>query len=231
VVSAPIVVMAARAPNIDSPPGVAAFQCYFPMPFRKTAEISVVNGDDLPIEALFFHIDYQRRPSVPDDVRYFHASYRTESTTREREPDGGNVTGEGNYVILDTTGEGQYIGCTLHVDARTGEAGKWYEGDDMITVDGEPLAEGILGTGSEDYFGMAWGVRRSFQSTYTGTSYHRWPEGGPQMQQYGRFSLYRWHLPDPIPFRKSIRVTIEHGHNNDAAHRYASVAYWYARAP
>lgn len=231
VVSEPIVVMAGKAPYIEYPPGLAAFHCYFPMPFRTRARISVVNRDDEPVTAFFYHVDYQRHDALPEDACWFHASYRSEMTRPGTHPGGINATGSENYVILDTTGEGHYVGCTLHVDARPTDKGKWYEGDDMIVVDGRPVRAAILGTGSEDYFGMAWGVRRHFQAPHFGTSYHRWPEGGPEMLQYGRFSLYRWHLRDPIPFRKSIRVSIEHGHDNDAANRYASVAYWYARQP
>jgi len=231
VVSEPIVVMAARAPYIQYPPGLAAFNCYFPMPFRKRARISVTNQDDQPLSALFYHIDYQRHEALPESAFYFHALYRAEHTRPATHPDGKNTSGRENYVILEASGEGHYVGCTLHVEARPSDPGKWYEGDDMIIVDGRPVADGILGTGSEDYFNLAWGVRREFQSPYCGTSYHRWPEGGPEMLQYGRFSLYRWHLPDPIPFSRSIRVSIEHGHDNDAGNRYASVAYWYARQP
>lgn len=231
VVSEPIVVMAGKASYIKYPPGFAAFNCYFPMPFHRRAEITITNNGAKPLDNFFFHVDYQRYDALPDTTRYFHARYRGELTRVGEEPGGRNVTGANNYVILETAGSGHYVGCSLHVEAHQSEAGKWYEGDDMIVVDGEPLDRAILGTGSEDYFGLAWGVRRWFQSPYFGTSYHHWNEGEPEMLQYGRFSLYRWHLRDPIPFRKSIRVTIEHGHNNDAANRYASVAYWYADKP
>lgn len=230
-VSEPIVVMAGKAPYIKYPPGYAAFHTYFPMPFRKRARITVTNGTDEPIRQFFFHIDWQKLQALPDDTCRFHARYRTEHTKPETLPDGRNVSGEDNYVILETAGRGHYVGCTLHVEARPDEPGKWYEGDEMIAVDGAELDERILGTGSEDYFGMAWGVRRHFQSPCFGTSYFRWPEQGPEMQQYGTFSLYRFHLRDPIPFSKSIHVSIEHGYNNDAGHRYASVAYWYAHRP
>jgi len=231
VVSEPIVVMAAQAPYITYPPGLAAFNCYFPMPFRSRARISVINEDDQPLDLFYFHIDYQRHETLPESACYFHARYHTEKTRPAMSPGGNNTSDRENYVILDAAGQGHYIGCTLHVDAPADEPGKWYEGDDMIVVDGEPLPRAILGTGSEDYFGLAWGVRRHFQSPYFGTAYHRWPDNGPEMLQYGKFSLYRWHLPDPIPFRQSIRVSIEHGHDNDAGHRYSSVAYWYATKP
>ena len=231
VASAPLVIMAATAPYIETPPGRAAFNCYFAMPFRQRARMAVTNTADTPIQAFFYHIDYQRHDRLPDDVHYFHACYRTEHTQPAPSAGGLNTTGAENYVILDTRGTGHYVGCTLHVRAHQREEGKWYEGDDMIFVDGQPFERAILGTGSEDYFGMAWGARRWFQSPYCGTSYHRWHEDEPDMHQYGLFSLYRFHLPDPIPFTRSIRVTIEHGHDNDAANRYASVAYWYARQP
>ena len=228
VVSAPIAVMASKASYIKYPPGRAAYNCYFPMPFQKRAKMTVTNSGKDETVIFFYHVDYERHESLPSDVRYFHAKYRTEHTAPGQEPDGKNVTGRNNYVILDTKGKGHYVGCTLHVEAHKNEAGKWYEGDDRIVVDDQPLRESILGTGSEDYFNMAWGVRRWFQAPYFGTSYHRWNSDEPEMYHWGRFSVYRWHLLDPIPFTKSIRVTIEHGHNNDAANRYASVAYWYA---
>lgn len=228
VVSSPIAVMASKANYIKSPPGRAAYNCYFPMPFHRRAIITVTNTGKDETVIFFYHIDWQKHNKLPQQIRYFHAKYRTEHTASGQESDGKNVTGKNNYVILDTPGKGHYVGCTLHVEAHKDEAGKWYEGDDMIVVDGQPLREGILGTGSEDYFNMAWGVRRWFQAPYFGTSYHSWNPGEPELAHWGRFSVYRWHLPDPIPFQKSILVTIEHGHNNDAANRYASVAYWYA---
>ncbi len=231
VVSAPIVVMAATAGYIEYPPGLAAWNGYFCMPFRRRAELAVVNRATQEVPAFFYHIDYRRMSLLPKDAHYFHAQYHAEETRPGRLPGDRNPTGENNYVILETRGSGHFIGCTLHVEAHRREAGKWYEGDDMITVDGQPLAEGILGTGSEDFFNMAWGVRRWFQSPYFGTSYHRWNPREPGMYCWGRFSLYRWFLPDPIPFKQSIRVSIEHGHNNDAANRYQSVAYWYATRP
>ena len=231
VVSAPIAVMAGKASYIKYPPGFAAFNCYFDMPFRKRARIEAVNTGDQEIKCFFFHVDYQRHERLPDNVCYFHARYRSEFTEPGQEPDDCNKTAKNNYVLLETTGRGHYIGCTLHVEAHQKDAGKWYEGDDMIIVDGEPVKDAILGTGSEDYFGLAWGVRRWFQAPYFGTSYHRWHADEPESTPWGKFSVYRWHLPDPIPFRKSIRVTIEHGHNNDAGSQYASVAYWYATTP
>lgn len=231
VVSAPIAVMAGRASYIQYPPGMGAFNCYFPMPFHKRAVITVTNRGPHEVKHFYYHIDWERRDALPAHARYFHARYRSERTQVSSRPAGRNLTGESNYVILDARGPGHYVGCTLHVESHKAEPGKWYEGDDMIVADGQPLQEAILGTGTEDYFNMAWGVRRVYQAPYFGASYVAWNKGEPEMLEFGRFSVYRWHLPDPIPFQDSIRVSIEHGHDNDAANQYASVAYWYAVTP
>ncbi|UCD27802.1 MAG: DUF2961 domain-containing protein [Planctomycetota bacterium] len=208
VISAFIVVSASKAGYIKYPPGRGAFNCYFPMPFYKNARLEVENKGTVDLVPFFFHIDYKLHKSLPEKVRYFHACYREKKHTVDGDVKGNNLTAEKNYVILDAEGGGHYVGCTLHVAAYKKDGGKWYEGDDMIMVDGKPLKESILGTGGEDYFNMAWGARVWFQSPYFGTSYHRWNPGEPEMAQYGRFSLYRWHLPDPVAFKKSIRVTI-----------------------
>ena len=107
VVSAPIVVMASKAGYIEYPPGRAAYNCYFPMPFHKRANITLTNlGKDETI-IFFYHVDHERHTSLPADVRHFHARYRTEQTVPGQESDGKNVTGQNNYVILDTTGAGR----------------------------------------------------------------------------------------------------------------------------
>jgi hypothetical protein len=41
--------------------------------------------------------------------------------------------------------------------------------------------------------------------------------------------MYRFYVMDPIGFKEAIRVTIEHGHGNDKANDYSSVAFWYQR--
>ncbi|MHC4444042.1 MAG: glycoside hydrolase family 172 protein [Planctomycetota bacterium] len=169
--SAPIVVVASKADYIKYPPGRGSFHCYFSMPFHKEGRIEVVNKGNLDADLFYFHINYQQHKSLPKNIRYFHACYREIKNII----DGGggktdkNLNAEKNYVILNTTGNGHYIGCTMHVAAYQKDGGKWYEGDDMIIVDGKPLKESILGTGSEEYFGLSWGARVWFQSLYFGT--------------------------------------------------------------
>jgi hypothetical protein len=166
---------------------------------------------------------------------------------------GTNIGGKDNYVLLDAEGQGHYVGCNLNIhnlrqgpdrawpeqvpwplrmeDFRVhGEAiGKcfnWYgEGDDMIFVDGEVWPPSLHGTGTEDYFNTAWCPAVEYHAPYHGITI----PGGENWS--GKISLYRFHIEDPICFRKSIRVTIEHGHANRRSDDYSSTAYWYQHEP
>jgi len=95
----------------------------------------------------------------------------------------------------------------------------------MIFVDGEKRPS-INGTGSEDYYLGAWGFAGGPSSYLL--------FGVPVTGGYiagSRSSVYRFHLDAPIPFKESIRVTIEHGHANHRSDNFFSVAYWYQAEP
>jgi len=234
-----------------NPDGGRGMVCWFPMPFRCHARIEVHNEWKEPID-LFYYVDYELYPRWDEDLAYFHAQWRRENPTRGwgrkdlKGPENianlrwywatRNTTGAENYVILEAEGSGQYVGCHLDVDCFRREKNDWYgEGDDMIFVDGEPWPPSFHGTGTEDYFSTAYCPRHEFSSPYCGlTQYNGSPEWGPQATSWvfrGKNSLYRFHIEDPIRFHKSIRVTIEHGHNNKLSNDYSSTAYWYQLEP
>ena len=199
----------------------SAWNCYWPMPFHRHARVEIHNAGSRSIRWLFYHVDYERGP-IPQDQGLFHAAFRRAKALRSQAWEG-NTTGADNYVILDTRGEGQYVGCVLSVDAEPG--GWWGEGDDMIFVDGNDLPS-MRGTGSEDYFCNAWGFQSAFCYPYYGAPLlEDRPDGGVLT------TVYRWHVADPIRFRRSIRVTIERIFKGEVANDYASVAYWYQRHP
>jgi Protein of unknown function (DUF2961) len=100
----------------------------------------------------------------------------------------------------------------------------WFgEGDDMFQIDGDAIS--ILGTGSEDYFLGAWGYGGSQDFLFHGA-----PVVGKEIAGE-RSSMYRFHFDSPIPFTKSIRASIEHGHANHRSDNFYSVAYWYQAEP
>ena len=189
-----------------------ARNCYWYMPFRRSCRITAKNEGTRAVDAFYYYVDYRELPEPPADASYFHAQYR-----QEFPPDGRR-----NYLLLEADGAGHYVGCNLSVLQRA--MGWWGEGDDMIRVDGESKPS-LHGTGSEDYFSDAWGMREG-QSPFYGC-----PLQEEDFQAGSKATVYRFHIPDPVPFKKSIEVTIEHGHANDRSDLLSSVAYWYQTEP
>ncbi len=226
----------ASAALMMSPEDGKAFNCFFPMPFASGARIEVENETQSPVR-LYFYIDYEEYDELSGEELRFHALYNQErptdgvddaDLTNEYYSFGGtNVTGEGNYVILEAEGAGHYVGCHLNIhNRRYTDKWNWYgEGDDMIFIDGEPWPPSLHGTGMEDYFNTAWCPTQEFSTPYHGIIL----AGGPNWS--GKITMYRYHIEDPIMFSKSIRVTIEHGHNNHRSDDYSSTAYWYQTEP
>ncbi len=208
------------------------FNAYFPMPYGDGARLTLSNEGPLPIGAVWYHIDYEQLDRAPDTGARFHAQYRQERPTEAEGPEafrntvsfeGTNPDGRGNYTILDAAGQGNVAGYFLHVD---NVAHSWYgEGDDMIFIDGETWPPSFHGTGTEEIFGGGACPSVPYFGPYTG--FHLIDNE----DYFGAVSMYRFYVADPIHFRKSIRMTIEHGHNNNYANEYSSTAFWYQREP
>ena len=189
---------------------------------------------------LFFYVDHEEYDRPQPDVAYFHAQWRRENPTdgwgKKGEPHTNaeraeawsrpNLHGDGNYVILEAKGRGHYVGCNLNIDVFEKQQNDWYgEGDDMIWIDGELV---LRGTGTEDYFNTAFCPAKTFSAPYHGLTVYSGTDLWPWS---GKNSMYRYHIEDPIHFRQSIKVTIEHGHANDLSNDYSSTAYWYQLEP
>ncbi len=225
--------------------GGVAMNCWFQMPFRENARIEIVNEQQEPVHAFYFYIDYQKHNSLNDDFLYFHAKWRRENPCngwtgegswwfseswkkRQAGPEGKNLSDKRNYLILEAEGRGHYVGVNFSIDHQA--KGWWGEGDDMIFIDrdGDRLwPPDMHGTGSEDYLGHAWGMQNNAH-LYNGQA---WAELDQGWNEWGKVCVYRYHILDPIPFTKNIRVSIEHGHANDRSDDYSSVAYWYQTEP
>jgi len=105
----------------------------------------------------------------------------------------------------------------LHVWNPRG--GWWGEGDEKFFVDGERFPS-TIGTGSEDYFGYAWGNPTLFQNAFHNQTFNT---GGNR----GHISVNRWQIADNIPFYTSFEGAIEKYYPNDRPTLYACTAYWY----
>jgi hypothetical protein len=189
------------------------YYCYFPMPFNRSARIEVVNQTGEEIASLYYHIDYQQLlQPFESDIAYFHACWHRDPRTTSRQ----------NYTILEGEGEGHVVGMNLNMQSYDNDT-QFLEGDEMVYVDGEKDPS-IYGTGTEDYFNSGWYFNRGeFAAPYHGLIL--------KDDSLHRVVAYRFHIQDAIPFKKSIRFTIEHGASNAEAADYSSTAYWYQKEP
>jgi Protein of unknown function (DUF2961) len=212
-----------------------ALNSYFKMPFANGARMTVENQGSVRTDNLYFAVDYVTVPSLPENLGRFHAQYRQAAPCKglrddwKSNGDPGandvkNLDGKDNYVFLEATGKGHFVGVTQAV--LQNQEGWFGEGDDMIFIDGDAMPT-INGTGTEDYYNGAWDFYgQAFANMHQGAPYTVDPE-----RIGGRYCLYRWHTEGPLAFEKSIRVTIEHGHANSRSDNFYSTAYWYQTEP
>jgi hypothetical protein len=212
-----------------------ALNSFFSMPFQKHALITVTNEGQQMADAFYFNLDYRALSHpLPQNTLYFHAQYRqaqpnhgwTNDWVNNGDPrvdNAKNLDGKDNYVWMEATGQGHYVGVTMSV--LQNQDFWWGEGDDMFFID-DNAHPAITGTGSEDYFLGAYDFgEQSFSYRLFGA-----PVKGEE-RAGGRSSVYRFHLDSPITFTKSLRATIEHGHANHRSDNFYSVAYWYQTEP
>lgn len=204
-----------------------ACNCYFQMPFRKSAKITFENRSTQETN-FFYQIDYTLT-EIGDDQAYFHAQFRRTNPVKYMD----------DFTILDgVKGKGQYIGTYLAVGVNNN--GWWGEGEVKFFLDGDQQFPTICGTGTEDYFGGAWdweedGAYGTYSTPFLGMHQVWKPDGLYQSQM--RFGMYRWHIPDPIRFEKELKVTIQdlgwrsEGRYLPLQDDMASTAYWYQTEP
>jgi len=217
-----------------------ALNCFFPMPFRKSARITITNEGEQKIDAFYFNIDWEKHHHLLDDTAYFYAEYRQATPNRgwtddwkrngEDKPNSHqNKNGKDNYVFFEAEGRGHFVGVTHSILQNQGDW--WGEGDEMIFID-DRQEPAITGTGSEDYYLGAWCYGNCGISPFGGTqptfAYQRYgnPLNGGDNRGAG-WMVYRFHTESPIPFRQYFKMTIEHGHANHRSDNYYTVAYWY----
>jgi hypothetical protein len=208
---------------------------YFPMPYAKHAKITVTNEGKESLKSLYWNIDYRvNTQALPPSTLYFHAQYRQAnpnhgwssdwtSNGEHLVNDKVNLDGKDNYVWFEAKGHGQFVGVTMSILQNQDEW--WGEGDDMFFVD-DDSKPAITGTGSEDYFLGSWG----FEAGAENFLLHGAPVVAKQIAG-SQQSVYRFHLDSPIPFQRSMKATIEHGHGNVRSDDFSSVAYWYQAEP
>ena len=195
-----------RGKLMDSAASGAARNCYIPMPFKRSARLTITNLGKKP-STHWFEVNYRSYAKAPKDQGCFCAQYRQ-----------GTPPPEGPYTILEAAGRGHLLGCVLSV--KNNDGGWWGEGDEIVYIDGR---RAMQGTGSEDYFCESYGLRAGC-----------FPYFGVTLLEEPYTTAYRWHIPDPVVFNKSIRFLIEQGNGRPpfkSGNYYYSVAYWYQTEP
>ncbi len=207
----------------------SAFNCYWPMPFRRKAKITMENTAEKEM-TLYYQIDYALG-QVPAEAAYLHAQFRRENPLKSK----------GLYTILDgVEGRGHYVGTYMAWEVRS--PGWWGEGEIKFYIDGDREFPTICGTGTEDYFCGSYNFENRETKKYQVfcTPYAGLPQVLPPDEIYKpgqRFGLYRWHIADPIRFEKDLRVTIQAlgwqqgGRYLQLDDDIASVAFWYQQEP
>ena len=198
----------------------SALNCYWPMPFQKHAKITFSNELEKDLDLMTYQITYALA-EIPDNAGYFHAQWRRGVTPRSYPV---------HTILEGVKGRGRYVGTFL---AWTQLSDGWFgEGEMKFYIDGDKKFPTINGTGTEDYFGGTYGFPEVYSTAYNGcTLKHEGKDGPP------KWSLYRWHIMDPISFHTDLRVTIQAlgwwptTRYQPLGDDIASVAYWYQTEP
>jgi hypothetical protein len=207
----------------------SAFNCYWTMPFRKKARVTMQNLDDKDM-TLYYQVNYTLT-DVPQDAAYLHAQFRRVH----------KLPAKNLYTILDgVTGKGHYVGTYMAWEVRS--PGWWGEGEIKFFLDGDKEFPTIAGTGTEDYFCGSYNFENQATKLYQpfSTPYAGLPQVLPPDIAYRpgqRFGLYRWHIADPVRFEKDLKVNIQalgwqsEGRYLPLEDDIASVGYWYQSEP
>ncbi|MFC5466567.1 glycoside hydrolase family 172 protein [Lederbergia graminis] len=180
------------------------FNCWIPMPFKTNARITVENDGDEDIPLFFYQIDFTLGDKYDENTGYFHAQFRRSNPCPMHE----------DYTILDgVKGKGVYLGTVLGIRSLFNDAW-WGEGEVKFFLDGDSTYPTICGTGAEDYMGSAWGLDEIITPF----------QGAPLVdKENGLYSIYRFHIKDPIYFQEDIKVTVQqigYGLNEPAIKHY-----------
>ncbi|WP_178988304.1 glycoside hydrolase family 172 protein [Winogradskyella schleiferi] len=178
--------------SVFSDPEGRSFNCVIPMPFRKGAKITLSNDSDKDLIALFYDINMVEKEHGSTAPLYFHAHWNRELLTNLEE----------DFEILPkVNGKGRFLGTNIGIKTNPLYGKSWRgEGEVKMYIDGDKEYPTLIGTGTEDYIGTAYGQ---------GAFSHQF-QGSPIVdEEKGLYAFYRYHIPDPVYFYDDIKVDIQ----------------------
>ncbi|MCX6999989.1 MAG: DUF2961 domain-containing protein [Candidatus Sumerlaeota bacterium] len=192
-------------------------QIFFPMPFKKSARIELVNLTDKRLGIFSWQIDHENGAIFPEDIEYFHASFRVSRP----------VPLNSVHRAMETRGRGKFVGLVWN--HHWINKGQHAEGTQNFWIDGEH----VKATGSEDYFGQAWGFTGGQFHPYMGNSFGPEKSSGDDVGDWYKLTAYGALLLDPVHFQESLRLDltcycVDVGHKTDD---YSTTCFWYQSEP
>jgi D-arabinan exo alpha-(1,3)/(1,5)-arabinofuranosidase (non-reducing end) len=186
---------------------------WLPMPFIRHARITFSNEGEKPIP-LFYQIGYTLGDDHTADVGRLHVIFRRENPTTEKK----------DFELLPRRANpGRYIGAVIGIHNLHPDQW-WGEGEIKVYKDGDAEYPSIVGTGSEDYVGLAWGLQHA-----------TFPYNGANLVGKEFNSMYRWHLADPIAWHREARITIQQiAYKNGLVETHddwSTATFWYEPTP
>ncbi|MBK8884510.1 MAG: DUF2961 domain-containing protein [Bacteroidales bacterium] len=177
-----------------------SFNCFIQMPFKKAARVELVNESGVDLPMVFFDIDLQLLKNWDENFLYFHSYWHRDTAT---------VLTEDFEIMPAVTGKGRFLGSNISINANPDYKDCWWgEGEVKIYLDGDKEFPTLIGSGTEDYIGTAWG-QGQFCTNTTGCLI----ADSKNLQ----WAFFRYHVSDPVYFKSECRVTIQQigGNNKD----------------
>ena len=169
-----------------------SFNCFIPMPFKQCAKIMITNEGTRKLGFLFYDVDFSYTKIWDDENMYFHAYWHRDTAT---------IPGKDFEILPKVNGKGRFLGTNIGVSANPMYKKSWFgEGEVKMYIDGDRELPTLIGTGTEDYIGTAWGQAK-YINNYTGCTV-----ADDSLKEW---AFYRFHIPDPIFFKENIRTTLQ----------------------
>jgi len=184
--------MTAHENALFASPEGRSFVSYIPMPFKSGARVVLTNDGTEDLTMVFYDINLVQTKEWNPGSLYFHCYWNRDTAT---------IPGIDYMILPHTAGKGRFLGVNFGVMANPVYQKSWWgEGEVKMYLDGDTAMPTLVGTGTEDYIGTAWG-QGAFINDFSGclvadTEKDHW-------------AFYRFHIPDPVMFRSDIRVTIQ----------------------
>lgn len=169
-----------------------SFNCFIKMPFKKSAKLVVTNESAKDLTMLFYDINLLLMDQWNPNNLYFHCYWHRDTAT---------TLGEDFQILPKVKGKGRFLGSNIGVNANPLYKDQWWgEGEVKIYIDGDTDLPTLVGSGTEDYIGTAWGQGK-FCTRYTGCLVSD--------EEKKQWAFFRYHIPDPIFFKTELKATIQ----------------------